>query len=401
MIRSLATHPNTWRAGLALSMMAGAAWAAGRLISERLGSRLINWDWAAQVAASASRARTPDVHWDRRKAQQRYSDLVHRSHDLVSSYTGVTLPEPLTNVRIFDRMEWVDANIANFRLLFDSLEQGYQSALKRTSASGALSGLSQVVLSAEVGLLLGYLARRVLGQYDISLLGRKPINSGQVYFVEPNIGRFERRYALPSDDLRFWIALHEVTHAFEFEAHPWLREHLNGLLTTYLGSLARDLFGSRQDLPLAALLGRIRANLVQSQHPLELMMSDEQRGIFWSLQALMALMEGYSNHVMQQVGQQFLPSYGRLRLYFEERARRRGTAEQLFIRLTGLDLKLEQYALGEHFVNTVVKARGIEVMNRVWDGPAMLPSLNEIKAPLSWLDRIEAGSTAASTVIPS
>ena len=336
--------------------------------------------------------------WDRRQAQQQYADFVRRSHDLVAEYTGVTLPQPLTNVRTFDRREWVEANIANFRLLFASLEQGYQAALKRTSAGGALSGLSQVVLSAEVGLLLGYLARRVLGQYDISLLGHKPVSSGQVYFVEPNIGRLERRYALPSDDLRFWIALHEVTHAFEFEAHPWLREYLNDLLTVYLGSFALDLFGSRQDLPLAAVLGRLRANLVQSRHPLELMMSDKQRRIFWSLQALMALMEGYSNHVMQQVGQQCLPSYRQLRRHFEERARRRGAAEQFFIRLTGLDLKLEQYVLGEHFVNTVVEARGIEVMNRVWDGPAMLPSLDEIKQPLRWLERIEADSTAKGAV---
>ena len=382
-------------------MMGGAAWVAGRLISKRFGNRLVNWEWAAQIAASVSRSRAPEAPWDRRKAQQQYANFVRRSHDLVAGYTGVTLPQPLTNVHIFDRREWVDANIANFRLLFDSLEQGYQSALKRTSASGAISGLSQVVLSAEVGLLLGYLARRVLGQYDISLLGRKPVSSGQVYFVEPNIGRLEQRYALPSDDLRFWIALHEVTHAFEFEAHPWLREYLNDLLTVYLGSFALDLFGNRQDLPLAAFLGRLRTNLVQSRHPLELMMSDKQRRIFWSLQALMALMEGYSNHVMQQVGQQCLPSYGRLRLHFEARARRRGAAEQLFIRLTGLDLKLEQYVLGEHFVNTVVAARGIEVMNRVWDGPAMLPSLDEIKRPLRWLDRIEAGSTAASVVVAS
>ena len=116
-------------------------------------------------------------------------------------------------------------------------------------------------------MLLGYLARRVLGQYDLSILGREPDDSGQVYFVEPNIGRLERRYGLPADDLRFWIALHEVTHAFEFEAHPWLREHLNEVVTVYLGSLALDLFGNRQDLPLATFLGRLRANLAENRHP--------------------------------------------------------------------------------------------------------------------------------------
>ncbi len=401
MIRSLFTNPRMWRVGLTLGVMGGGAWVAGRLISKRFGDRLVNWEWAAQVAALASRSRTPEAPWDRRQAQQQYADYVRRSHDLVAEYTGVTLPQPLTNVRTLDRREWVEANVANFRVLFDLLEQTYQAVLKRTSAGGALTGLSQVALSMEVGLLLGYLARRVLGQYDLSILGREPASSGQVYFVEPNIGRLEQRYGLPADDLRFWIALHEVTHAFEFEAHPWLREHLNEVVTVYLGSLALDLFGNRQDLPLATFLGRLRANLAENRHPLELVMSDRQRRIFWHLQALMALMEGYSNHVMQQVGQHYLPSYERLRRHFEERARRRGAAEQLFIRLTGLDLKLEQYALGEHFVNTVVEARGIEVMNRVWEGPEMLPTLDEIKEPLRWLDRIEAGSTAASAATAS
>ena len=405
MIRLLLTPRAIWRVGLALGAMAGAAWVVGRLVRARCGDRLINWGWAAQLAASASRARSPEVPWDRQQAQQQYADLVSRSHDLVAQYTGVTLPQPLTNVRVLDRVEWVDANVVNFRHLFGLLDETYQSMIARASAGGALTGLSQAILSAEVGLLLGYLARRVLGQYDLSVLGREPDNSGHVFFVEPNIARLERRYALPADDLRFWIALHEVTHAFEFEAHPWLREHLDEVIKVYLGSFALDLFGGsrrgEQEPPLTSLLARLRANLGQGRHPLEVIMSDRQRRIFWHLQALMALMEGYSNHVMQQVGQQHLPSYERLRRHFEERARQRGAVEQLFIRLTGLDLKLQQYVLGEHFVNTVVEARGIEVMNRVWEGPEMLPSLGEIKAPLQWLERIEADSTAATAAASS
>ena len=123
MIRSLFTNPRMWRVGLTLGVMGGGAWVAGRLISKRFGDRLVNWEWAAQVAALASRSRTPEAPWDRRQAQQQYADYVRRSHDLVAEYTGVTLPQPLTNVRTLDRREWVEANVANFRVLFDLLEQ--------------------------------------------------------------------------------------------------------------------------------------------------------------------------------------------------------------------------------------------------------------------------------------
>ena len=96
------------------------------------------------------------------------------------------------------------------------------------------------MLSGQMGLLLGYLGQRVLGQYDLSLLGREPVTEGRLYFVEPNMASLVRRYHLPEEEFRAWIALHEVTHAFEFEGHPWAREYMNTLLTDYLRSLAED-----------------------------------------------------------------------------------------------------------------------------------------------------------------
>jgi coenzyme F420 biosynthesis associated uncharacterized protein len=390
--------------GLALGVAAGTAWAtwaAGRALGGQVSRdrtdnpRLINWGWARAIATKTARAYGPPPGAARpagsaearEAARAEYVRLVERSAARVSEYTGIRLPAPLTQVHLFDRVEWVDANLSQFQLMFEPLDAAYAAALARAAGAAPVGALGQVLLSAQMGILLGYLARRVLGQYDLALLGREPVPKGRLYFVGPNLAAMEERYALPPQQFRAWIALHEVTHAVEFEAHPWVRDYMNELLTVYLRSLSDDLFGQRAGGALGTFAGRIKDNLFESSHMLELMMSREQRAVFRKLQALMALMEGYSNHVMQQVGARHLKDHQTLKQTFESRARSRSPAEQLFIKLTGLDIKLEQYALGERFCQQVVEARGIDFMNRVWAGPEQLPALDEIHEPGRWIAR--------------
>src|SRR5207253_7138546 len=121
--------------------------------------------------------------------------------------------------------------------------------LLRSNALGlrAFGDVNQLVLSGQMGILLGYLSRRVLGQYDLALLGREPVTTGRLYFVEPNIAQLERKLGLEARDFRLWIALHETTHAYEFEAHGWVREHMNGLLQRYFATLGDDINNLRTD----------------------------------------------------------------------------------------------------------------------------------------------------------
>jgi coenzyme F420 biosynthesis associated uncharacterized protein len=384
---------------VAFGVAAGATWLAGRALAGRISRdeaanpRLLNWEWARQLAVGIAQL-GEDSAWEAQGNQESirrvYEEHVARSIELVSAYTGITLPSSQAQVYVFDRADWVDANLAQFQVMFAPLDAGYASTLARVRSAVTVGAMGQAMLSGQMGVLLGYLGKRVLGQYDLSLLGREPVTEGRLYFVEPNIAALERRYRLPGDELRSWIALHEVTHAFEFEAHPWVREYMNRLLTDYLRSLSEDLFGNRPGGALATYAGRIKSNLYQRGHMLELMMSPEQREAFRQLQALMALMEGYSNHVMQEVGLQHLKDHETLKRTFESRARNRNPGERLFIRLTGLDIKLEQYALGERFCQEVVQARGISFLNRVWEGPERLPTLEEIHEPQRWVARQQA-----------
>jgi coenzyme F420 biosynthesis associated uncharacterized protein len=319
-----------------------------------------------------------------------YRGMVARCYPLITAEMGRPLPAPVDKIDAFTRTEWIDANISNFRQLFEPIEAMYKTVQSGNGLGTLIMGeVSQSLLSTQLGVLMGYLARRVLGQYDLSLLGKEPVSAGRVYFVEPNIGAVQAELGLDADDFRLWIALHETTHAYEFEAYPWVREYFNSLLEEYFGLLSDDLLQFGASLGgMRGLLDRVRSNLGSGDSWIETVMTPQQRALFNKLQALMSIIEGYSNYIMNAVGERLLPSYHLIKERIEQRAADRSPIEKLFTRITGLDLKMEQYRLGETFINSVVAKRGVQVANRVWDGPEMLPTLEELRKPEAWIGRV-------------
>jgi coenzyme F420 biosynthesis associated uncharacterized protein len=370
--------------GLAAAAVAGALYVASRRRAAGPPPSLIDWEKVRTIATLIAR-RDSQSYQD---VRPEYAELVGRSQRVIAEYTREPLPAGTEHVYVFDRVQWLEANVAAFRELFEPVERINGSLLAGRLGLSALGDVNQIVLSSQMGLLLGYLSRRVLGQYDLALLGREPVTTGRLYFVEPNIRQLEGRLGLVPKDFRLWIALHETTHAYEFEAHPWLRDHMNGLLRRYFDALGDDLGNLRSDLRgIGNFARRIGANLGQKGYAVELVMTPEQRAIFRALQALMCLLEGYSNHVMDAVGRDLLPSYGQMKERFESRLKKKGPAERLFAKLTGLDVKMEQYQLGERFVNAVVERVGVAGMNQVWRGPEALPTLEEVREPRLWIER--------------
>lgn len=369
----------------------GAAYVATRpKTSRREGaSRLVDWPRVEDTALNMVRRLPGGEVAHRQQWNLRYRDMVRRSTEVITGYTGMRLAAPLSAVYVFDRQDWVRANLDSFERLFGRVEEIQKQLKPGTSLAAVLMGeMNRQVLSTQLGLLMGYLARRVLGQYDLSLLGKETITSGSLYFVEPNIARIERELHLPGDDLRMWIALHETTHAYEFEGNPWLREHFNHLLEQYFEGLNVQVRGLRGANTLGRIAGRLRQG-GRREGWMELLMSDEQRVLFRRLQGIMSLLEGYSNHIMNTVGEQILPNFEQIKERIEKRHKRNSVADRVFARLTGLNVKMEQYRLGEAFVNEVVRRKGIDFMNRVWSGPDALPSMDEIRQPDRWIRRTE------------
>lgn len=385
----------------AAGIMAGAAvgaWAGNRARSyaaRERDSRLIDWERARSIAINMNRGNALTTV-ERARLDAYYRALVQRCVPVVAAYTGTELPDSVERTFAFDRVDWINANLVAFQGLFAPLEVlNAQKGDGSSVLSMLWGGANRAVVSAELGVLLGYLARRVLGQYDMALLGREPVDAGKLYYVEPNIAAVEKSLGLPSDDFRMWLALHETTHAFEFEAHPWVKAHFNSLLTEYMEFLKADAEHLNRGVRgIKVFVDRARSRNHDQGTWLEAIMTPEQRALFQKMQALMCIIEGYSNHVMNAVGRDLLPNYERIARRFEARQRQRTAAEQLFARLTGLNLKMEQYRLGEIFIDTIAKERGRDVAQRVWDGPEFLPTMDEIRNPSLWLQRVDGMDTA-------
>jgi coenzyme F420 biosynthesis associated uncharacterized protein len=354
--------------------------------------RLIDWEWATRIAVRAS-GRTPTLHPGAlAQLQAEYEQMLREIEQPIAAYTGNRLSLSNTSIEVMDRPGWIRANMVNFRDLLQPVEELYQSTTvqSRFAPPPGLQQATRLMLSSQVGVLVGYLSRRVLGQYDIALLGQEPLSAGKLYFVEPNLRQVQELLAVPRDELRRWIALHEATHAHEFELHPWLRNHMNSSLRRYLRLLVEDMRGRDGESTLSVIANRFLGNLRRGHNVIHALMTPEQRELMSHLQALMSLAEGYSNHVMNAVGRRLLPNYQLIHDRVEHRQRQRSQVEVLFLKITGLALKMEQYKLGERFVDHVVRERGIAFVNRAWEGPEALPTEPEIRDPARWIGRMEA-----------
>jgi coenzyme F420 biosynthesis associated uncharacterized protein len=378
--------------GIAFGVGATLLYAATRRVPQARPNTLIGWEWATNVANRVSGADGTLSAAERSELEPYYRAMVQELEAPISEYTGTVLPQS-TEVYVMDRRDWIVANVANFRELFEPIDELY---VEMSRASGpTLPGVpqaGQAILSAQVGTLMGYLGRRVLGQYDMSLLGTEVLLRGKLYFVETNIRGLQQTMGVPVDELRRWIALHESTHAHEFEVYPWVRGYMNDHLQRYLRSVVSEMRRGQNGNGVAGFVARLVENLRSGRSMLESMMTEEQREIVSRLQALMSLAEGYSNHVMNAVGRQLLPSFDLIHERVEQRQRRRGQAEEIFLRITGLKMKMEQYRLGEAFTDEVVRQRDISFLNRAWQAPENLPSEWEIQHPLDWVRRIEQQS---------
>jgi coenzyme F420 biosynthesis associated uncharacterized protein len=236
------------------------------------------------------------------------------------------------------------------------------------------------------------MGQKVLGQYDLALLSAES-TPGRLLFVEENIRATARALNVPLGPFRTWIALHETTHAFEFEAHPWLRPYLAERLERQLTLFSRD----ASSLGREALkgLGRALRGEGSGEHWMERLMGDEQKRLFRETQAVMSLLEGFSDYVMDEVGRDLVPDVERISARFHERRERRTPFERAILRITGMDLKLEQYKKGERFVRTIVDRGGQDALKRLWSGPEALPQPGEIEAPERWLARVMPRSLPA------
>lgn len=346
---------------------------------------MIDWTLASQLAGLV--AGDPG-----HKPRPALPSLAEESERLVRDYTGLTPDRPLPAPELLDRSDWIDANLRSARPMLDPLAQRVGRGIG--PAGPVLEGVAGVLLAAELGVLLGYVGRRVLGQYELVIL--EPQAPARLLFVGPNLDEAAREMKVDEDELLSWVALHEVTHALQFGGVPWLRGHLAGLLRLLLDSLEVAFEPSRVlRLPTRGDL-RALADAIAAGDLLSIITDPEQRVLIERLQSVMAVLEGHAEHVMDAVGTELLSSLPQLREAMSRRRRSQSAISRLVQRLLGLELKLQQYEVGRRFCDRVVELGGVEALNRVWTAPDALPTPAELEDPEAWMRRTRVPSVTKS-----
>ncbi len=379
-----------WQAGFLLGSAIGAAATVLGRRAEGIARRgLVDWGSVERIAIRrAERAPGRLSALELRAADGAYREAMARVVPRLSEALGTSLPGVVERASVVDRAGWIRANVGTFRSLISRMEdelldQVVPEGGGLTRATMALA--NRWVTSQQLGFLLGFMGTRVLGQYDLAMLSAET-EDGRLLFVEENVRGTAHALGIPVAPFRTWIALHETTHAFEFEAHPWLRPYLAERLERQLSLFS----GSASTIGADTLkaVGRALRGESAGEHWMESLMGEEQRRLFRETQAVMSLLEGFSDYIMDEVGRGLVEDVEKISARFHERRQRRSGFERAVLRLTGMDLKLEQYAKGERFVRAIAEARGRPALARIWDGPESLPSAEEIAAPELWIARV-------------
>jgi coenzyme F420 biosynthesis associated uncharacterized protein len=342
---------------------------------------MVDWSLARQVARLAAGS------GDEGPPQADVAALCAELEDYVAGYTGLSLGTPAPPAELLGRGEWASVNLDSLAKLLDPVAARLEQRLEFAGPlAGALKAGAAATLAAETGLVIGYVAQRVLGQYEVSLLGGDA--PPRLLFVAPNLRKAVRELNVDPEPFHRWICAHELTHVYQFQGVGWLRDHLGGLVRRYLSTVeVRIERGAAGGLPSMPDLGRLVENF-RDGGLAALVQTKEQRGLMARMQASMAVVEGYSEHVMDAIAAEAIPGHEELRRAMDARRRSRSAPERLIEGLLGLDMKIRQYEQGKRFCDAVVAEAGVGALNRVWESPASLPTPHELEHPSDWVARV-------------
>ncbi|MGA2528028.1 MAG: zinc-dependent metalloprotease [Acidimicrobiales bacterium] len=346
----------------------------------------VAWDVAEQVAGRVAGRTDTRVDWATlRGLVTDFQEFTAQAEELVEASTGLRSLVGPARAQVSTREEWIHANISSFRrLLGPVLERAGKSG---RSLPGLLGPVGRVAAGTEMGVVLGWMSGRVLGQYDM-LFAEGDSPQDAVYFVGPNIVSLERRHGFDPREFRLWIALHELTHRAQFTGVSWLRGYFLELVEQSVAIASPD---PRQVLDA---LGRMAIDIRSGRNPLAesglvgALASPEQLETLRSIQGMMSLLEGHGDVTMDRAAADLIPSAARFSQVLRSRRESASGLTRFFQQVIGLEAKLRQYADGERFVREIERTGGPGLLALAWERPENLPNTAEIKSPDSWASRV-------------
>jgi coenzyme F420 biosynthesis associated uncharacterized protein len=349
---------------------------------------LVDWQLAERIAVRVA-GREPladSYHWE--SLEPDFTELTALAEELVAAETGLHSLAGPARGKVTDRAGWVRANISSFQRLLAPLTERMAPRV-----SGPTVPIMRAAAAAEVGLLLGWMSGRVLGQYDLLVAGgsddEPATDQDLVYYVGPNVLALEKKFGFPPREFRLWLALHEVTHRAQFTGVPWMREHYLGLIDRTLSSAGLDPMVLLRALKQTADELRAGRGLLPEGGIAHLLAGPEQRAALDEIGGLMSLLEGHGDVTMDRAGEGHVPSAERFGRVLRNRRASATGLTKLVQRLIGLEAKLNQYQQGEDFIAEVERlGGGKDALEPVWRGPSWLPTLTEIREPHEWVERV-------------
>jgi len=349
---------------------------------------VVDWELAAKVAGGIAGRISPPGAYDRAALESDLMQATAEAEELVAVETGLRSTTGAARARVVDRDAWARANVATFKRLLGPVlgRLGNKKGL-----SSPLAPVLGKVTAAELGALLGWMSTRVLGQYDLLLAeDEDPEDQDLVYYVGPNIAALERRFDFPPKEFRLWIALHELTHRAQFTGVPWLRHHFVSQIDGVVGSLRVD------PGHLMTVVRRSIEELRDGRNPLDegglaaMFATPAQRQTIESLGAMMSLLEGHGDVIMNRAAKGRVPNSDRFHAVLHARRASAGPAAKVLQKLLGLEAKMRQYEAGERFIAGVEEVGGERAIDAAWKGPEYLPTKAEIADPAAWVARVNS-----------
>jgi len=346
----------------------------------------VDWQLAERVALRVA-GREPladSYHYSSLGAD--FAELTALAEVLVADTTGLRSLAGPARAKVVDRNDWVRANLASFQRLLAPLLDKLDAQMATRRLPGAFT---RTVAGAELGAMLGWMSSRVLGQYDLLVVDDETANEQDVvYYVGPNLLSLEKRFGFPPREFRLWLALHEVTHRAQFTGVPWMRAHFLGLVHESLALVDPDPTRFLDAIKAAMIDGGHRRQAMQDGGLVALLATPEQRVLLGRIGGLMSLLEGHGDVTMDRAGAGLVPSAERFSRVLRERRSTQSAPTRLLQKLTGIEAKLAQYEQGERFIARLEAVGGPRLVDRCWESPEHLPSLEEIRAPERWLGRL-------------